>query len=414
MEIETLFGLLHRTSSAKSQQALQALAKALVQVLSTETTAADRLVVARALDALAMDVDTAALLPLLDDPQPEVRRHIVRVIGREADDEAIQALVRLLGDNDNAVRETVLEVLLQSGIQSQRAMPGLLALLQDENPTIRMNATQALGQIGDADAVPALLPGLQDPDSRVMLAAAQALGGLGDPRAAQALFAIAADEAAYYRLRGAAVEALVAVNPPHLAHQLMRLLHYPDLSLRRQLIQAIEDVPTESDVETLLDAADWHSSLVRPVRDALVRAGGAAVEAVMVQSLGHVRQWVRALAAEVLGELRSVSAANALQRSLDDTAQEVRVLAAHALGQIGSPAAVDALQAHLSDPQWVVQAAIVSALEQIDTPEAAQAAADWHQQQRSFTATTLDLKTDQPPPDIDLSDLLGDDHEASD
>ncbi|MEL6271556.1 MAG: HEAT repeat domain-containing protein, partial [Chloroflexota bacterium] len=270
---------------------------------------------------------------------------------------------------------------------------------------IRTNAAQALGRTGTKEALQPLIRHLQDPDSRVSLAAATALGQLSFADAATPLFDAAHDENTYYRLRDVALEALVQINPPDINEKLFSLLDTHELPVRKAVVEVIQSLDSEDDVERLLDVADWHTSLVRPVRNALVRCGGEAVERVMIASVGHVRQWVRALAVEVLGEIQSRAATTHILPVLQDDVQEVRLLAVNALGEIGDKRAVPQLIATLKDPVWLVQVAASSALARIDSAEAREASDDWQRTQRG-RPSPLDLDTDEPPPDVDLSDIL--------
>ena len=62
--------------------------------------------------------------------------------------------------------------------------------LQDEEPSVRIAAATALGQIGAKRAVPKLQASLNDPDIAVILAAAHALTALGDDAGYDVYYAI--------------------------------------------------------------------------------------------------------------------------------------------------------------------------------------------------------------------------------
>jgi len=62
--------------------------------------------------------------------------------------------------------------------------------LQDEEPSVRIAAATALGQIGIKRAVPKLQASLNDPDIAVILAAAHALTALGDDAGYDVYYAI--------------------------------------------------------------------------------------------------------------------------------------------------------------------------------------------------------------------------------
>ncbi len=404
--METLFDVLYKSDSPKAAAALAALADALVEITLHDPDSMKRTDAARLLTSFHKnEIDPMRLADALTDTYFRVRYYAVQVLGDVDDPAVLNRLAPLLGDIDPMVRQEVLAAFVKHGVGNETIVPELVLLLRDSNPAIRTNAAKVLGQTGSPLAVSKLLAHLHDPDSRVTRAAAEALGELGDASAAQPLFNLVNDETTYYRLREAALLAIAKIDPPGLADMLFTLLAERDLDLRRMVINAVNGVPEAEQVHALLDAADWHTSLVRPVRDALVRAGGEPIETVMIESLGHVREWVRALAVEVLGELACAEAVTAVLPLLQDEAREVRVLAANALGQIGDEQAVGPLRAALKDEAWLVQVAAASALARINSPEAHTASSDWRMEQR-LPSDKLDLDTDEPPPEVDLSDIL--------
>ncbi len=76
------------------------------------------------------------------------------------------------------VKETAADALARIG---EPAIPQLAELLDDPNPTVRMHAARALGRMGSQarPAVPKLVAALEDPEPDVQRAAARALGQMG-------------------------------------------------------------------------------------------------------------------------------------------------------------------------------------------------------------------------------------------
>ena len=76
------------------------------------------------------------------------------------------------------VKETAADALARIG---EPAIPQLTGLLDDPNPTVRMHAARALGRMGSQaqPAVPRLVAALEDPEPDVQRAAARALGHMG-------------------------------------------------------------------------------------------------------------------------------------------------------------------------------------------------------------------------------------------
>lgn len=98
--------------------------------------------------------------------------------------QALSQLLADLRDHDMAVRGQAANTLIEMGAA---AVPGLLEALQDASPRVRLQATVALGKIGDASAVDALLAALNDASWHVCASAAAALGKIGDAKAVPSL-----------------------------------------------------------------------------------------------------------------------------------------------------------------------------------------------------------------------------------
>ena len=84
-------------------------------------------------------------------------------------------------------------------IGDERAVPGLLRALRDEEAGVSGAAAWALGQIGDESTVPELLKALRDEETGVRSAAARALGWIGDECAMPELLKALHDAGLYPR-----------------------------------------------------------------------------------------------------------------------------------------------------------------------------------------------------------------------
>jgi len=364
---------LRKMRAPTGDRALAALVEAMLDLLSEAETHATRSLAAGVLGDIGDERAVDALARALDDPHVIVRYTAAEVLLKVG---AVTAVRALLDDEDAGIRRMVLFRLVDDDLVEGMSATAFTPFLDDRDPSVRQRAIAALRATSDPDAFPHLLDHLHDADSRVALAAAEALGAAGNPNAADALYRLAADETAYYQLRAAAAAALARVAGPDATPRLLSLLTDPDVYIRGRVIEAIPAVTGAAEADLLLQAADSHRDLVRPVADALARSG-AAVEGAMIDALSHLRSWVRSLAVEVLGETGSRAAVEPLLRVLREDAPEVRTLAANALGQIGDPAAVDGLTAALDDDNWLTGMAAASALRRINTPAALAALAAW-------------------------------------
>jgi HEAT repeat protein len=161
---------------------------------------------------------TAELLPLWEDPNPTIRLALTQALGNLRDPEAVPVLEELLEDNDESIRCAAIRSLAE--IPGPAALSSLLNLalldekgdvrrrvinvfgkrgaqdaiaplngsLLSKNPTVRVNAAEVLGDVGDRSSIPGLVRALDDAVDGVRQASALALAklaaGNADARAA--------------------------------------------------------------------------------------------------------------------------------------------------------------------------------------------------------------------------------------
>lgn len=97
---------------------------------------------------------------------------------------AIPELVKLIGHPQREVETMLMDVLERFGTA---AVQPLIERMTDERWTVREQATDILGQIGDQAALPALINALTDAVWQVRFAAVTALGHMGGAEAKAAL-----------------------------------------------------------------------------------------------------------------------------------------------------------------------------------------------------------------------------------
>ena len=119
------------------------------------------------------------LMKALGDESWRVRKCATEVFTQEdTTPELIQALIKALGEEDNAgLRNSATEVLIRIGAP---AVPDLFSVLKDGDKDERKIAADILGDVADQRALEPLLATLKDPDENVRAAAAESLGMLGD------------------------------------------------------------------------------------------------------------------------------------------------------------------------------------------------------------------------------------------
>ncbi len=121
-----------------------------------------------------------------------VRSRAINDLLRYPEDEYLPFLEKALRDHENAnLRNASMECYTAL---SSRSLPSLRRLIVDEDPEVRLFATNLLGDIADSGAVPALMNALKDPDCNVRIASAEALGKVRDPGAVNVLREALEDE----------------------------------------------------------------------------------------------------------------------------------------------------------------------------------------------------------------------------
>jgi HEAT repeat protein len=145
----------------------------------------------------AADVDTLA--QDLKENDLIVRLHAAKALGEAKDARAVEPLIAALGDK--GCGHTAANALAKIG---KPAVEPLIVALKNENPFVRRNAAEALGEIKDPSAVKPLINALKDNDLIVRRNAAKALGKIKDSSAEEPLTSALKDESPAVR-RNAAI-----------------------------------------------------------------------------------------------------------------------------------------------------------------------------------------------------------------
>lgn len=122
-------------------------------------------------------VSREALRQMLNDPDPSVRREAIDAVGDLGDKEAIPTLTQLLGDSDAESRREAIQNLGKLGAKD--AGPAIVGLLSDPSERVRREAADVLGRLGTRDATSALIEALKDKDEEVRGESIAALGEIG-------------------------------------------------------------------------------------------------------------------------------------------------------------------------------------------------------------------------------------------
>ena len=121
------------------------------------------------------------LLESMDYDDADVRLEATWALGEIGDERALESLVEALRDEDWYVRKQAATSLCN--LKNPESVGLLVGALSDEDWYVRKQAARILGTIGDARASKPLARALRDEDPVVKQEAAAALGRIGDPGA---------------------------------------------------------------------------------------------------------------------------------------------------------------------------------------------------------------------------------------
>jgi len=154
------------------------------------------------------------IIPLLHDRDPNVRESAVKIAGYFGYPDAADALVDLSRDPNERVRCAALEHL--PFVEDERAFDVLGHALKDETPNVRAAAARALGNMESPRVVAHLIAGLVDEDVWVRYFSARSLGRHRDERSVEALKGVI-EKDKFNHVRIAALDSLGQIGGPRVA-----------------------------------------------------------------------------------------------------------------------------------------------------------------------------------------------------
>ena len=295
--------------------------------------------------------------------------------------EAIEAQVRALKDDDALVRQIALESLAELGPEAVATFPAIDDLLRrDPSSQVRVTAAHVLAQLDPSGklSVPLLAAMLRDPDFGLRISLLRDLNAFGPKgeAATHGLIEIIEQNDEDYKalrpgqnqsVRGFAVGALARVSPasiavPILVKALRREQSRKDAHLAGAILQTLGQIGPEAApaipvlVETYNTAVNEHER-----GSAMIALGGIGPNArvtlpTILKATQEPSWFVRGLALEALIKIKVEPdvVVPALISALRDKQGAVQRIAAEGLGQLGprAKAAVPALEAASADSSF--------------------------------------------------------------
>lgn len=339
-----------------------------------------------ALDALAEIGEEAVdpLLAALGDPTrgSKLRQHVAQALGEIKSAKALPHLVAALDDEDGKVAERAVVALVAMG--HHKAVDMLIAVMTDRDRTInsQRSAAHALAGFRDPKATAALVAALDDQDAKLAEAAAEALRGTDDLQALKGLIAVLDDTGQDTSVRSAAAQALAGSRCPGASAALAAALDDENVEVAEAAATALggtEDLQAVGRLIDILRDVERETRVRATAAQALGRTDYPGRLEPLTAALKDKDTQVAISAATALGNTHDPKAVDALGPLLWDRKlnADLRRTAAGALGRIKHPSSVGALKCVLSDFWVEVQGSAVQALRAIGGPEALEAVAQY-------------------------------------
>jgi HEAT repeat protein len=177
------------------------------------------------------------IIPLLNDPDPNVRESAVKIAGYFGYPESVNHLLKLCDDTVEQVRCAAIEHLPY--LDDERVFDVLAQAIKEETPKVRAAAARALGNMDNPQVVQKLVEGLADEDIWVRYFSARALGRRGSEDGVGALEKVIEKEQ-FNHVRIAALDSLGQIGGPRIAGFVGGLVDDVDPDVRHAARVALE------------------------------------------------------------------------------------------------------------------------------------------------------------------------------
>jgi HEAT repeat protein len=303
--------------------------------------------------------------------QPVVRWWpVAYALQRIEDPRALPALITLTKDGEATTRAFAARG-LGAMKDRATATAALLPLLNDPDRGVLIQTIRALARVGDRAVGPVLLGVLRrsfkDAHLRAEITAALGpVGGEGVPEFLQDLLGDATPA-----VRAAAMRSLAQVDPEGFVFTLSGLDPDRHWSVRAALASVLATLPRESALPRLQQMLDDTDQRVQPALiTAFAAIGTPEAAALVTERLRHDDVVVRVAAANAVAKLKLPEGPSLLATvyrfGQRDVSYVARGAALGALVEFGAEAAVPVLKEALADPDWALRVRAAALLEKLD------------------------------------------------
>ncbi|GEM_PF-1481918 len=341
------------------------------------------------------------LIHCLKDPDPVVKAQAGENLGKMKSKKAIPHILLLLTDINFWVRSLAALVLGELGLTADEVsrkelVDALIERLNDVNYWVRRSACESLGKLQAREAVAKLSElTLNDPVDIVSDTAIDALKAIGEvsitpyqkallspdikeqmktietlikegEAAVSALLGLLASEDA--KLKTIVCFILGKIGSPKTAEYLLQLLCAEGRELRISAINALSQMKKEKVVKNLVSLLSHPDPVVSDGAKVSLDKMGEYVVPFLMEELTNQDPQVRMKICEILGNIGTEQATDALIKRLSDENPWVRVKACEALGKIGGEKIIPQVIIALKDTFYLVRTKACEALRRLRAP----------------------------------------------
>jgi HEAT repeat protein len=369
-----------------AQPATAALVEGLIALLRAADNAGLRNSAVESLERMG-SAAVPALCAYLEDPDHDLRKFVIDILGSIGCASCLPLLVRALDDADPNVRVAAAENLGKIG--DPAALPQLLHVLKGGDLWLKFTVLDALALIGQPVPLEVLSDLLRE--SLLRRAVYDCLAALGGADAVPLLFAGLREKAK--NTREAAALALTRVRGRLLPEEREELVHKPLRELNGSdtakgiiaLLQSADPGNLERLTCLIAIMADPRAAVPLLAVAAEERLTGGCLEAFNAIGAAAVPELLahfpaasgadQVLVAHLFGELGCSEATDLLLAGLSDESPELRAASAASLGKLQPAGSAAQLAPLLDDPADIVRAAALNALQRLASLETSAIAA---------------------------------------
>ncbi|MGB9934595.1 HEAT repeat domain-containing protein [Thermodesulfovibrio yellowstonii] len=353
------------------------------------------------------EVVTYMVVPLLREEDVYLRNIAILII-KEVGHKAPELLYKLLKDKDPDIRKFSLDLIadIKKGFDASKLIP----LLKDPNGNVRAATAHAIGELGYRQAIPALIESLKDEEWVVFYVlqalaqlkaeeaadkigelllntesilikaeAIETLGKIGTEKVAEPLlkyFPVATKDE-----KQQIVKALIRIgiipDGQDLKEEILSIFKEQEwdeklIALKGiKLTNLIEAVPFIIEEAGSLDPSCFdYDEKIQALEETLLSINSEDELLSMIEK-NKLKYRAKAFVIKVLGKLRSKKAVPILIKLLEDLKRDIRIASAKALGEIGSTEVIQPLiKKSIEDQDANVRKAAIEALGMIRASEA--------------------------------------------